>query len=313
MKTIQDKSEPAMSSSTHQYAGEPRANQLHSVQPPPCSAPQPAPTSSLSQTPPSSTQTAAVSPVDVDVGETSIHSYSSPDPIHLTIHTDPAEEAEMQKKAENEAVSECAAIAYLQSVHPALPRSSPSSPSSSNIQLPEAARQRRNSEGAATSLSGLWTPLQPAFSPSPSPPPIHGDQVYASEEPPLQSPPMQGRCARTGVHDQQFYTTSERVERERCDHTGRRHSLPGERVLTKERPDISLPPTEKVAAGQATDVPRQTALPSTSAQKRVFEGDSNTSQIVQSSAGEVRVSSIPSTATRLALANQSSLTNTREP
>ena len=216
----QPKSEPA----PQPYASEPRANQVQPLAataaapaastaaapttiryvPPPVSAVLSIP--SASRTPPRSS---APRPVPVDVGATTIQSYSAPTPIHLTIHSDPAEEAKLHK-ADKEAVQRSAAIAYLQSVHPALPPSPTSSPSLG---------PRPPLEGAATSLNGLWQPLEPPTLPppaaSPSPPlavrDAHHDQVYASEERALQTPPMVGQGVKTGPHDQQSYTTSAAV------------------------------------------------------------------------------------------------------
>ena len=203
-----DVSDPAVHRSAVQtYGSEPRANQVQPLQ-----------------------------PVAVDVGSSSISSYVPPTPIHLTIHSDPADEAR-QQQADKEAAKRAAAIVYLQSVHPALPPTSTAPP----------AHPHTHSEGAAASLNGQWKPLDlsqsstplassssssssyaaPSASyvstsgsslerpviiaPLPSPPPVHGDQVYASESSVEQCPPMAGRVAKTGPHDQQSYSSSAQV------------------------------------------------------------------------------------------------------
>ena len=48
----------------------------------------------------------------------------------------------------------------------------------------------------------------------PSPAPIHGDQVYASEAPVIPARPLEGSMVQTNPHDHQYYASTARVERD---------------------------------------------------------------------------------------------------
>ena len=149
--------------------------------------------------------------LDLDVTATGVDSYSAPTPIHLTIHPDPTEDAAAGAAG---VAANTNAIAYLHSVHPALPVAASTT---TGLQQPQPTHARRGSEGAATSLNGMWTPMTTGAQGVPqqsSPAPVHGDQVYASEAPVIPARPMEGSMVMTNEHDHMHYASRGRVDRD---------------------------------------------------------------------------------------------------
>ena len=266
---------PASSTSTHHYASEPRANDL--IQPLP----------SRPSAPPSLAPRTSAPPLDVT--SSGVHSYVPPTPIHLTIHPDPDEEARAALSRSGDASQRATAIAYLQSVHPALPVSNPPTAVQSH------AHSRRPSEGAATSMNGLWQPLEPAALPgvsaSPSPPPevrdVHHDQMYASQAAVVQGAPMRGQMTRTGPHDQQSYASTAAVGSATNTRAGATGSYQSVTTPTAAQDSSEYRETKMTGAAAATQAMASTYRPVTTL--RPSEGGVVESHTATTSAAPSRV------------------------
>ena len=142
--------------------------------------------------------------LDLDVGAAHVDSYAAPTPIHLTIHPDPTEEA---AAGAEDVASSSNAIAYLHSVHPALP---PNTSSSGLQQQQQPMQTHRSSEGAAAGLNGLWTPLgaqEQAVQQQSSSMPVQRDAGMAA------GAAMGAAAASTAFRTELPTTATERVQR----------------------------------------------------------------------------------------------------